>query len=292
MKNKTNDVWVEVQIHALPAYLETLSAFVFATRAQGIREEENGFTIFYAERDWTPETRQLLYDELQRLIPDFDESRWQIQLRKNEDWLHNWKSHFKPFHLSETLVIQPDWEHYRPRSGETVLTIAPKMAFGTGHHESTQLCLFLMDDFLQPGMHVLDVGAGSGILSIYAKIKGADRVLGIDNDPVSVENARENLQLNGINSGVEFRVAQAQDVTAGDFDLVLANINRNILLQIAPRLRQATKAGGVLILSGILATDRSLITETFDREPFTLSGEKKKNEWIGLAFRKKAAENV
>ncbi len=292
MKNERQSEWIEVQVQAKPSYLEILSAFIFATHAQGIRETENGFSIYYAADDWNPEIQRLLFQEFQRVIPNFDAQLWHVQGQKNEDWLHNWKDNFKPFHLTDSLVIQPDWEHYRPRSGETVLTIAPKMAFGTGHHESTQLCLFLMDDFLKPGMHVLDVGAGSGILSIYAKIKGADRVLGLDNDPVTVENARENLLLNGINSGVEFRVAQAQEVAVADFDLVLANINRNILLQIAPRLRQATKAGGVLILSGILAQDRSLMIKAFATGAFKLVGEKKKNEWIGLAFEKKAEANA
>ncbi len=287
MKNEQAQ-WVAVSIQALPSYLETLSAFIFATRAQGIQEEENGFVVFYEAVDWSPETHHLLVKELQRIVPDFDESRMQVQIRQNEDWLENWKRNFKPFHLTETLVIQPDWENYRAQPGETVLTIAPKMAFGTGHHESTQLCLFLMDEILQPGMSVLDVGAGSGILSIYAKKKGAASVLGIDNDPVTIENANENLALNRIDSGVEFKLGDGHAFSGKPFDLVIANINRNILLEIMENLRQATRSGGKLILSGILKTDRSLMVDALEEQGFELIPEKVKNEWIGLAFKKKA----
>lgn len=280
--------WIAIQVQALPAYLETLSAFIFATHAQGIQEEENGFIAFYNAKDWSPETYHLLFRELQRVLPDFDKSRMQIQIQRNEDWLENWKQNFKPFHLTESLVIQPDWEHYQAQPGETILTIAPKMAFGTGHHESTQLCLFLIDEILQPGMSVLDVGAGSGILSIYAKKKGAAFVLGIDNDPVTIENSVANLELNHIDSGVKFKLGDAHVFSSQQFDLVIANINRNILLEIMENLQQATLPGGILILSGILKADRQLMVDTIEKAGFERLSEKTKNEWIGLAFKKKA----
>ncbi|RLD10385.1 50S ribosomal protein L11 methyltransferase [candidate division KSB1 bacterium] len=288
MANNAEPQWIEVRVQVLPLYLETLSAFIFATRAQGIQEEENGFSVFYDARDWSPEIYQMLLKELQRIVPDFDDSRLHVQTQQNEDWLHNWKQNFKPFHLTDTLVIQPDWENYQAKPGETVLTIAPKMAFGTGHHESTQLCLFLMDELLESDMTVLDVGTGSGILSIYAKKQGAGKVLGIDNDPFAIENAYENLALNAISEGVEFRVADAHEFRSEHFDLVVANIIHNILLKIASGLAAATRPGGRLILSGILASERQLMTDTIEKLGFELITEKTKNEWIGLAFKKKA----
>ncbi len=292
MANSSEARWIEIKLQVLPFYLEQLSAFIFATGAQGIKEEENGFKIYYDGKNWSPETYYLLLKELQRVVPDFDASRMAVQVKKNEDWLQNWKKNFKPFHLTKKLVIQPHWENYRKQPGETVVTIAPKMAFGTGHHESTQLCLLLIDFFLKFGMRVLDVGSGSGILSVYTRKMGAAKVLGIDNDPISIENAYENLALNGIQDGVEFKLADAHDFKGSHFDLVMANINRNILIEIAETLTNATRKGGILILSGILITDRQKILDAFEPIGFDLAKEVTKNEWIGLALKKKAGKNA
>lgn len=287
MKNKKN-TWLEIRVQTRPEYLEALSAFIFALGAEGIKEDENGFIVYFDSEKWTPEKYQLFLKELQNTIPDFDESRVQADVEEEEDWLQSWKQNFKPFHLLPNVVVQPDWEQYEPKADEILLTIAPKMAFGTGHHESTQLALMLMEEFLEPGMRLLDVGTGSGILAIYAAKKGASFILGIDNDPISIENAMENAALNRVADKIIFRIRDAQRFYQPDFDLAVANINRNILLDMADTLQAALKPGGTLILSGILKQDRELMISEMNRyhlEPLT---EKIKNEWIGLAFRKKA----
>lgn len=287
MKNEKN-LYVQVKVQAPPEYLEALSAYLFALNAEGIQEEENGFVVFFRKDIWSPEKHQLLLKELQAIIPDFDQSRLQIETQEEEDWLHNWKENFKPFHLTPRVVVQPDWENYQPDRDELVITIAPKMAFGTGHHESTQLALMLMEEFLKPGMRVLDVGTGSGILTIYAAQKGASFILGIDNDAVSIENAMENAALNGVAEKIIFRIRDAREFYHPDFDLVVANINRNVLLEIVSGLQKALKPSGILILSGILKQDRPVMLEALKAFPLEQVAEKTKNEWLGLAFKKKA----
>ncbi len=287
MENKSIATWVKVDVRTWPGYLESLSAFIFALDAEGLKEDENGFTVYFDSKKWSPEKFHLLLRELQIIIPDFDESRMEIGGQQEEDWLEGWKKNLKPFHITKNLVVQPDWENYQPKQDEIEITIAPKMAFGTGHHESTQLSLILMEEFLKPGVKFLDVGTGSGILSIYAAKKGAAFIVGIDNDSISIENAKENAALNGVQTKIIFKIEDAHRLNDTGFDLVVANMDRNILMEIAKDLQNALQENGTLILSGILVRDRELLIEEMERFHLKLIAEKTKNEWIGLVFKKK-----
>ncbi len=291
MASDSGKKWIEVKIQASPHYLEILSALIFATHAEGIREEANNFSVYYPQNKWNTEVCKLLLKELTRVIPDFDDSRMEIIFQDEQDWLKKWKENFKPFHLTEKIVIQPDWESYRPEKGEIVLTIAPKMAFGTGHHESTQLCLMLLNRWFNPRMRLLDVGTGSGILAIYAAKRGGSNIVGIDNDPVAVENAKENAALNGAADKIEFRVCDAARITDLDFDLICANISRNVLIEIAPLLTNALTDGGILIVSGVLKSDRETVEKSYIANLMIPVEVKSKNEWIAMVFKKETAEH-
>lgn len=212
----------------------------------------------------------LLLKWFKEVIPDFDESRLVIETRQQENWLEKWKQGFKPFKVGKRIVVLPDWEDYRPAAAEIFLKIAPKMAFGTGHHETTQLCLQAMERYYQPDMRLLDAGTGSGILSIFAAKLGGRQILGIDNDPQAIENARENAELNDVSDKVQFEVRDVQQLPSGNFDFIVANINRNILLKIAGGLVRALARNGLLVLSGILKTDQEMVEKTIAKRAVTL----------------------
>jgi ribosomal protein L11 methyltransferase len=200
-----------------------------------------------------------------------------------EDWGSRWKKHFHPFSLAPTLVIAPTWEEYAAQPGEKVIVMDPGMAFGTGHHASTGMAAALLLDTLDAGAKtVLDVGCGTGILAMAAALFGAERVLAIDNDPLAVAAARENVARNGLAE----RIAVSGDgiaLLSGEFQVVAANIVHDVLLSLSGHLRRLTAPGGVLILSGILAGEQEeSIGRHFTTLGFSLRDSRRQDEWAAL----------
>ena len=173
-----------------------------------------------------------------------------IRFVAEEDWAHAWKQYFKPQRIGERLTVKPTWEEYEASPGELVIQIDPGMAFGTGLHATTRLCLRLMETLPMTGVSVADVGTGSGILAVGAILLGAAAVTATDNDPLAVKIAKENAEVNGVAEKIQSYVAENPPI--GPFDLVVANILPDVILGMADGLVNAVKPGGHLIVSGII----------------------------------------
>src|SRR5438093_3066935 len=160
----------------------------------------------------------------------------EVRVIAEEDWANAWKDYFPVLHLGRRTVVVPAWRRYRPRDGEVTLRLDPGMAFGTGMHPTTRLCLTAVEDLVQPRARVLDVGTGSGILSIAAARYGAAEVVGLDVDPVAVAAARSNVKLNHLSRIVHVRQVDplAESAHPGQFDLILANITARTNASLAP----------------------------------------------------------
>jgi ribosomal protein L11 methyltransferase len=207
-----------------------------------------------------------------------------------EDWSTSWKANFKPLRVGQRLLIVPSWEKVQPRPGDILLHLDPGMAFGTGGHETTRLCLELleqiMDDMpllLTPA--VLDLGTGSGILAMAAVQLGAGRVCAVDIDPQAVEVARENLAANGLTEQVECSTTPLESMTE-NFDVILANILAEELVRLAPFLAERLNPGGSLVLSGILAEKEDLVRSGFAHQPLMYLTTLQAGEWVALHYRK------
>lgn len=205
-----------------------------------------------------------------------------------EDWGKNWKQHFKPFLIVPGLVISPTWEEYHPAPGEAVITMDPGMAFGTGHHATTSLCLECIRDSVtdSKGLQLLDVGTGTGILGMAALLFGAARVLGIDNDSEAVSAAKENVRKNELQNRMEVSLNPLSSLDK-TFEVVVANIVHDVLVDMAEDLTRLTADGGTLILSGILNGQQvdNIIT-VFTTEGLNLLDQKNRQEWTALRFQK------
>ncbi len=201
----------------------------------------------------------------------------------DEDWSSNWKKHFRPFAVTPGLVIKPTWESYQPAAGEQVIEMDPGMAFGTGHHATTSLCLDFLRTLLAEGERtVLDVGTGTGILAMAAALFGAKSVLAIDNDPEAVAAAAENVHHNGLAERVAVEITPLEELGAS-YSLVVANIIHDALLQMAPTLGRLTAAGGSLVLSGLLREGQAdNIAGVYAQTGFRLAGRKERGEWAAL----------
>ncbi|OGR17126.1 MAG: ribosomal protein L11 methyltransferase [Desulfobacterales bacterium GWB2_56_26] len=203
-----------------------------------------------------------------------------------EDWGTSWKQHFKPFAIVDGLVIAPTWEEYQPAAGEMVIVMDPGMAFGTGHHATTCLSLQFLQQSLtgSKGRRVLDVGTGTGILGMAAVLFGADKVLGLDNDPEAVTAATENVRRNGLQDRMEVSLAPLAAVN-GCYEIVVANIVHDVLIALADDLVRLTAAGGNLILSGILAGEQvDNIVRVFSGRGLVAVERAARQEWAALLF--------
>ena len=202
---------------------------------------------------------------------------------REEDWAESWKQYYKPVPLGKVTIV-PAWESYSPKAGEIVVRMDPGMAFGTGTHETTRLAVRLMQDVLRGGERVLDVGTGSGILSICASKLGALSCHAYDIDPVAVKVARDNCLSDGctnITVGVSDLLRDV-DTSVGKFDVCVANIVSDIIIRMMPDVDKYLKAGAPLILSGIIETRADEVKAAIAAAGFRIERIITENDWVGI----------
>lgn len=202
-----------------------------------------------------------------------------------EDWANAWRAHFHPIHFGRRLVVAPSWEPYTPQADEVVMRLDPGMAFGTGAHASTALCLRAIEELLPPTGRVLDVGTGSGILAVAAALLGAGEVTALDIDPLAVRIARQNAEINGVSDRVQVHHAElAELLTRGlpPVPLVLANLTRDQLVPLAPTLAAALAPGGTLVASGIVAGGRAAVEAAFAAAGLRVARTVRQEDWFAL----------
>lgn len=200
-----------------------------------------------------------------------------------KNWNAEWESSFNPVLIDDYCAIRASF-HDKIDTCQYEIVIDPKMAFGTGHHETTELMIRQMRHLDFSNTSVLDLGCGTGILAILAALKGATTVVAIDNDPEAVQNAKDNAIINAVNIACHHAEVDSQPTSA--FEVVLANINRNILLEIMPHMRRVLKPDGQLLLSGILREDKDVIVQSAQQENLVLRNEQGLGEWMCLEMSK------
>ncbi len=196
-----------------------------------------------------------------------------------QDWTTSWRSHFRPVFPTPRLAICPPWDRPAVIEGGFVIVIDPKMAFGTGHHETTRLALMGLEQQVKTGHRVLDVGTGSGILSIAAAKLGAALVIGVDTDVLAIENARENLKQNEVADIVEVHVGSVDGIS-GTFDVVVANIISRILIVLLPELIARMTPLGCAILGGILIKEKEAFISAVEQTGLVVGQVMEDGEWV------------
>lgn len=282
MNKKSN--WIEIKIKSNSVQLEILSAFLFALGSCGVYEGEEYLIVYFKKEEWNNEKNILLLDYLKNIFTNFHDPDLKISEISDQDWNESWKENFKTFHVTKNLVISPDWEKHQPQGDERVIIISPKMAFGTGHHETTQLVLILMEKYVKSKMSLLDIGSGSGILAIHAAQLDAEPILAFDNDPVAIENLIENIILNKVSDRINYFIGELKDTAKQKYDIILANINRNVLLESASQFSDYINPAGKLILSGLLNNDEDTIIKAYQREKWNVIEKIQRGEWLALVL--------
>jgi ribosomal protein L11 methyltransferase len=202
-----------------------------------------------------------------------------------EDWSTAWKKYYKPFHISNHIVIKPSWEEYEEAADDMVIEMDPGMAFGTGTHETTRLCGQYLAEYVKPGDKVLDVGCGTGILAIIAAKLGAEHVEAVDIDEIAVRVAKENCSINGVQDKVSVSRGILSDVVQRENDIAVANIIADVIVGIAETIPLSLKPGGLFIASGIIRDRKAEVLSKYKACGFTEENLLELGEWVAIVFR-------
>lgn len=209
-----------------------------------------------------------------------------------EDWANNWKKYFHPTEIGDKILIKPEWEELSAPTYRIVFNVNPGMTFGTGSHYTTQLCIESLEKFIKPGSSMLDLGCGSGILSIISLLLGADNATAVDIDPNAVDVAYDNAARNGVDraryhvyAGNILTDDELNEKISGKYDVVAANIVADVIIGLAPKAREYMKDGGVFITSGIIEDRLSDVKAALIECGFEISDIKQRKDWVSIICR-------
>ena len=300
--------WLKIDFSAPIEMVDALHNFVTEIGAEGAFQEtleprsSNGspaspsgealqaFLPFDVRLEERIASLQLYVDSLTELFPELEKPRFRTEIIRDPDWGEAWKKYFKPLRVSRNIIIKPTWEPFSPAGREIVIEIDPGMAFGTGQHPSTGMCLKAIDEILlnEPSAEtwrVLDVGTGTGILGIACAKLGAGEVLCVDNDGQATEIARENVRINRVEGRVAVSSRDVAELTE-PFHLVVANLTAKILIEFYPHLVRLVSPGGRLVISGIIVQNKPEIEARFLGGSFPVHGLITEKEWICYLLKK------
>ena len=288
--------WLVVELTIAKEFGEGVSNFLTESGATGIEELEGGLqhvklrTYFREDRREGKILQALrrYLKSLEKIAPENPPARIKTASIPEQDWGENWKRFFRPLRVGSKFLVYPPWERVRLKRGQIPVEIFPGMAFGTGTHATTQLCIRMLENRMRrKGLSVLDVGTGSGILAIVAAKLGAREVWAIDRDEVAIEGARENIERNGVKGIVRIRKGGIGRVRKA-FDVVVANIDFKSLMRLRMPLLRHLKGDGVLILSGILREQEESIRRYYlETKALRLLRADHQEEWACLTLKKR-----
>ncbi|MDU5323831.1 MAG: 50S ribosomal protein L11 methyltransferase [Peptoniphilus sp.] len=207
-----------------------------------------------------------------------------IEEKDDEDWANNWKKYYKPLEIGEKLAIVPEWEAY-DNDKRIVIKINPGMAFGTGTHESTYMCLELLERYVKKDDEIFDIGCGSGILAIAGLKLGAKRALAVDIDDKCIDASHENADLNSLEDKMDIKKGNLLDVVKGRADLIVSNIIAEIIVDEIKNLKNHMDKGGIFITSGIIKERRQMVIDALKENGFEIIDELEKNNWVAIVGR-------
>ena len=297
--------WLELSIKAPSEMVEPLSALFLRHGHGGVVVEEaggfnpdndeapppnrEGVVKAYLPVDDTLKSRREGIDaglrlfSLVRTLPPLVETEID-----ETDWTESWKSHFPVLHVGQRIVVKPVWHEYTQKPGEVIVHLDPGMAFGTGHHPTTRMCLELLEKHIKPGTEVLDFGAGSAVLSIAALHLGAARSLGLEIDALAVKSATANIADNGLREQIVVVEGSLphREAPAANFDLALCNVSTKVLRDYAHRIAEALRPGGLLIASGFTFDQEERTLEGLCQAPLSLVERAQEEDWVSVVMRR------
>ena len=260
---------------------EEIESLLFLYEPLGIHEEDDAWFCYFDEREWLARIAPELLPRLRAALPDI---RFQFLEVRQHNWNEEWERSVTPIRVSDRFVISPTWHHVEVPAQTILLTIDPKMSFGTGYHPTTRLMLRLLESSVCGGERMLDVGTGTGVLAVAAVKLGAHSAMGVDTDEWSYDNAIENLERNGVLDRVEIRHGSLEQAV-GRFDIIAANITRNDNIGMLEQYRSLLNENGILVLSGFYETDIPDLRHAAALHGFEEIARLSEELWSAISFR-------
>lgn len=294
--NKKQDVvWPEVEVVHPPELTEAVAEILFSLGAVSLVQEEglekeNYWKTRAGFKPGTPleqpaRNLEKRLDDLKDIFKLSEPLQAEWMTTTTGDWAEKWKEGLEPIEIDDVLVIKPTWRSYAPRTGRIILELDPGMAFGTGRHESTYMCLKLLVNLYKstglPEAGVLDLGTGSGILAMALAALGVNIVTAVDNDPQTMPVAVDNLTANGLQDRVRL-VCAGPEAIKGEYDLILANLTSGVLIDLSMEISRLASDNSRLILSGILISQAEEVIDCYNKLGFVLSERSDMGEWTAM----------
>jgi ribosomal protein L11 methyltransferase len=315
--NRMNGVWVEVKIVTTSEAVEPVSGIFYGMDVKGVAIEDPKDILnreqgpltwdfadlnileyggkaavvkgYFSEDDDIEKLSAYIegkMNDLRDMGIDVGEGKVVVQVVKEEDWANNWKQYYKPTKIGDNIVIKPIWESYDGRENEIIVELDPGMAFGTGTHETTRMCILALEKYITPDSTVFDIGTGSGILAIAAAKMKAKEVIGVDLDPVAVDSAKENVTFNNLDN-IEILEGNLMDVVKGKADIIVANIIAEVICILVEDVKKFLNKDGYFISSGIIKERRDMVVEKLQATGFEIIEEFTEGEWVCLVAAQK-----
>ncbi|WP_138204794.1 50S ribosomal protein L11 methyltransferase [Haloimpatiens lingqiaonensis] len=308
--------WIEVTIITSSEAVEPVSGILYNTGVKGVSIEDSQDVEFKKKNpgDWDYFDEKLLNIEDGAVIKGYykEDENFQSYIKyikesvnslgefgidkgkgivvynkvNEEDWENNWKKYYKPTKVGDKIVVKPIWEEYKNNPGEIILELDPGMAFGTGTHETTRMCIKALEKYVKEDSTVFDIGTGSGILSIAAAKLNAKKVIGVDLDPVAVDSAKQNVEFNKLDN-IEILYGNLMEVVQGKADIVIANIIADIIMFLTKDVKNFIKEDGYFISSGIILERKNDVVKCLEENGFHIEEINIDGEWCCIVARER-----
>ncbi len=281
------EVGVQVDGEAAEAVSEVFNRYYGAVLSTDF-DDESGNAAGTSVKTYLPldekglKTRQRIEEALWHLSQIYPLAPPEFRELSEEDWANAWKKHYHIQRIGQRIVIKPQWQEYAPRPNDVVIELDPGMAFGTGLHPTTQMCLQALEEHLKPGTEVLDLGTGSGILAIAAAKLGAGAVLALDSDPLAVKAARSNVRANGVQDIVTVELGSL-DRAPGKFGFVLVNILAKVIIELSAQgLADRVRPSGLLVAAGIIEEQEAEVAAALKEHGLEIIERRQEKDWVTL----------
>jgi len=277
--------YIQIELRVGPDVIDRLVGLLSQLGFEGFWEDGALLRCYMQESRWDDRLRQEIESALRLLLPSSAHPAPELRVQRivDQNWNEQWERSIQPVRLTPDVIVAPTWQPCQPEPGTLLLRIDPKMAFGTGYHESTRLAAALLRRYLTASMRVLDLGTGTGILAILAVKSGASHAVAVDIDEWSFANASENALLNDCARSITVLQGGIEVVPGGSFDLILANIQLTVIAPLLAELRDRLVPGGILILSGLLKQESQEILGLLRGAGMKTLEERAEQDWIALA---------
>jgi ribosomal protein L11 methyltransferase len=310
--------WIEVKIKTTTEALEAVANILYDVGVGGVAIEDPNDPIFQQKEtgDWDYMDESVLESDFEGAIvkgylPESEDLLDKIELIKQsvekipqynldkglgevttsevyeEDWANAWKKYYKPKKIGDQVVIKPSWEEYTPSPDDIVVELDPGMAFGTGTHETTMMCIQNLEKYVKNTSTVFDIGCGSGILSIVAAKLGAKEVIGVDLDEVAVKASKQNVLDNGVDGTVTIKHGNLMDVINGQCDIVVANIIADVIIYLSDFIKDFMKENSVFIASGIILEKVDEVVHALEKNEMEIVEVRRQGEWAAIVSKAK-----